>query len=578
MEEHSTTQQQPVAIGGGKRELTKKQKIATGLAAFIALVGIGIGGYFGWQNIISNAEGETDLGTDVVMATSPTPYIKVSQESHQSVCIKLPESEATTRENNYAEGDTVGMGATWLYSLKSDYVVQRASGANPTKWITIADGGSVNPAQHLQVTSLEEKCDVVDFGYSNIGMPYPPRGDGRFDPDQMLQYGTLYSYRVAQKQGDTVVPKGNIQTIAVEQLPSAKLLEQKANYITLSFGIDRSTTVGWEQRDGLTIVRSRDSTVLKNGGKFSAVERVAQYKNGSVVDPVGTTFTTQQPLNSVYYYATVVSASGDEFYAGNPIAVSTNDKKIDDAISLTIDKTSIPADLASSLSGTLSLNPSYAYSKQPYITTYAIWLDIDSNSGTYRDCWLSGYDVVTPTDPASAFNVQPLGQVTPALNNINASNQVIYNAKRVPYCDPYLEKGGKIKVTAQAELSTSLGRSADQDIQTVMREVTIDKISPQMTAKYGKNKIARGNTVDVYTNRPAISGISVPKGKVLLKNRRTGKILATNTCTYGCGAGYTFSWKAKKRGTYKLDVVYQADATQALYTDQTVKLPDLVVR
>ncbi len=577
MEEHSTTQQQPVAIGGGKRELTKKQKIATGLAAFIALVGIGIGGYFGWQNIISNAEGETDLGTDVVMATSPTPYIKVSQESHQSVCIKLPESEATTRENNYAEGDTVGMGVTWLYALKSDYVIQRESIKEPTKWITIADGADTQST--IRVSDIAtDQCVAYDDGFSTINSVQTVTGDALFDPDQKLQYNTTYHYRVAQKQGDTVASVGDVQTIILAGLPALNVKEQKANYATFDLNTPQLGALQWVSGQGLRIVRASSADKLLEGkANLANVEQLREFNLAPLGKPIDTSYTASQPVNSVFYYAVIIPTPNGKFYASAPVAVSTNDKKVDDAITLTVNKKSVPVNELGSLAGNLSLNPAYAYPKQPHLTYYRIWMNVQDG----EECTLSdGSSNPTKTDPASAFVTEPADQTQYQLNGVNASNQVNYSvASPLFYCNPYLAHGGTVAITAESVLQGSLQYNSVRDLQTVRQEITLEKISPLMSGKYFTNKISRGSKATVYVSYPFSHAYAAPKGKLILKNRRTGKVLGTSDCAIDCpNESAVFSWKAKKRGTYKLDVVYQADPTQALYTDQTIQLPDLIVR
>lgn len=538
---------EPTVVSSAKKGLSSKQKLYGGIASVIALVGIGFGGLALWQNLSSNAAGEDSLGnTTSVDLPTESPYFKITAFDQQNVALEAM-GDARTQSS---DGNDTRLQTGWRIertTLPDDAATWKIATAS-------GDPAQSNNAEGRPAGAYDRDSIVIDR--DNPGCGFCWTGDGlaaRMSDTTRLQAETIYFYRAAKlaEDGVTWEPQGpNIQ-VKTLAYPSTTISKVNGDLVAFNWteshpegaGLSRSTLSGY------TLVRSSDPNLLKkyqnNGGNYqqllpSAI-RNEVYNNPDKRLRAGDSMVAQ-PKNTTYYYVMAREWSGTVTPVGTPVAVTTGALQTSGLISANLSATTAPWTQQTGIKATITqLAPGKVDYSQYFLS------NAQGTSSGICNSWTTSGAITAIVTTMPVCNKTPL--------NFNAS---------------------KVTTSVKATAYTVAGNIE----QTVSLPFTLTKINNAMTAAYPKNPADAINGA-AYVNinvRVPIAGGRYPQGTYAVKNRSTGKTLATMRQNLVNGTSVqTFQLRPLLApGKYYLALVY-TESGSPYFNNKTINLPLLTV-
>ena len=580
-----------VVASNKKHSWSKKERLALSIAAVFALVGIGLGGFTFYNQVIANAAGEESLGSDVVVDLPPaneSPYFTVTNVLEQDVFITM-KGDATR---------TTTISGAQPYSYEGDMangwrLEQTATPLDESSWKVVAqeersrlsvfyDGFSVysndpkNSANHVVLSS-----NLIDRGRRPQYMD--TAGSNAFNTvtlddttnPEFLQPGKTYYFRAsrasysADKDGSTVTtwsPQGNSVQVTTKQYDlHFTVTNNNSTNIKVSWsGFEKqpSSLADWSNmlhlmRVGkISDVYSTDALPEDTKWDGEGNHRLWLESSGDFDWPNLVTFTagtkefTQEKDTSYYYALVAVRNNYITHVLGEPILVSTLNSTDKPFISATVSPSVIPADNIKSAVLTFKNSDT---STGEYSAGQSSSIVDKSGQRVGSGCYNWNFDITSATQPVSY--TLDLPDYDEGCHNIKPGD---YN------------------------IVTEFSRSRPSPItkQVLYTPITLSKIDPSFTANYTDSSVKKGKNVVInLTHTPSDMLLnSWAEGTFKIMNLNTNKVVKTFSWNTNSSLKKKITLKGVKKGTYNLALVYTADTKQGIYQDKTINLPKLTVK
>lgn len=527
-EQTSTT-----VVSEQKKTWSKKQKLLGGVGSFVALVAIGVGGFAIYSNVVSNAEGEASLGSNVTTneGTNESQYFRVVRTNQQQVWL------AGKGEAEQDQGSNNGM-------LAQGWMIQRSTAPDDeTSWTGVA-GGFNGEGYYSQIGTLD-KDSVESLDELNGALLAP---------------STTYYYRAVKRiiNDDTNQPEwqpqGDVVSATTSAYPTISPKAMSGNQVTIAWtGTKTESDIIGKQESGL---------INLSGNLTYRIVRVDQAKNVKVAagDIVGKlnqdvlprsyydnqtsklqldsgSVTIEQPVSSSYDYYMVLATSGS---AGDRIVKVLNSFSY----------------AANSEQGNLMYDA----------TAPASISNIDAKNQKIKLTLKDGVDV--GPNGSLSYSVSSSDGLCRADGTLNASESrsfdIPLNSSSFGSCEPNV---GNLGLTITAKTDTL---SQSSQLRTMVTAAAPAKITVKYldsTVKYRKSvKIAITNPVGYHSTRAL--------GTIRVRNLSTGKQVGSTQLVSTYKQYITLG--NVKPGKYKLSVEFTPNSASN-FTAKTIKLPLLTI-
>ncbi len=570
--QQTTNDTQPVVIGStNKKGFSRKQKVFGGLAAFIALVGIGFGGLSIWQGLTSNAADEATLGNDAAIAIPPeSPYFKITAYDQQNV--KLAAQGEAARLND----------TTPTPLLAEGWRIERST--NPTdaaSWEVALDS-SVNAftaesnTTNQPAGAYDRKSVVLDPTQPQCEYCADASIYGRIDRDNgpnlnNLQPETSYYYRAAKNITDETgasswQPQGpeiKVSTLAYPKVVKAAPIAGDSNHVTIAWTDSNPSDQGLRSETYGTYAILATKTAaegMSSGFDPTYFQRINVLPH-SYLTPIensggellkGGEVTVPQPEGTTYYYTLVKLAVGVTTRVATistPVAVTTAAQTSDNMVSAKYFwPTGSPAKLTWVENHAKKANISIT---QNMVGQVKLWR-VDVYNANRNNYLCGSTSIPANTDPTFVVSA---------------------------YCPTNWETG-VVKPIVKVYAETTSKRQVVQELR--MPDLTITKVATPLTASYAKNPVDANNRTHRASATIKLRSGATPssvcvQGTVRVKNLATGSIIGSKAVTVCPGSTYnSITVSNLKPGKVRLAVLYTSGAT-GLFVDKTITLTTLTV-
>lgn len=561
-----------VVASNKTRSWSKKEKLALSIAGMFALVGIGLGGFTFYHQVIANAAGEDSLGSDVVVdlpAANESAYFKIKWTARQDIGIETLGEARLSSSSGTSSGNFIA----------SDWRIQQTS--DPTdenSWFVVAYNDGKGDCGGTSTLQLPTNYSMFTNA-AKCGRP----DKYTISEDKVFQAGHDYYFR-AQKRttaqdasGQSVVSwttQGNTVQTRTLSYPSATVTND-GNQVKLSWtGIDKNSAYDVPANSDTTLrlafVSTGKASDLSDSAKrwraggisssddndgviFKLGEEATKAIQNGYLTP-GTLIITQ-PKASTRYYAFVLYKDVYENSAwksviqkvvSGPQVIATDTKDGGSLASVAISPLTVRADQLGTVKVTATLN---AVPNQWSVDASLPLVYSLSSGKTYTQSQLgTAYKGESPYPSAYEFGLTT-GWLKPTTEDIVPGTYTI----------------------------TTTVRNFPVVIQTIKTPITITKVPTNISATYKDATVSYKKNVVITIQNPYVANYTfVPSGKIKIVNLNTGKTLKTVDLD-NKSISKKVTLKGVKKGTYKLAVVYTATTKPGIFEDKTINLPVLTI-